>query len=691
MQRLRIGEIFALLLLVTLVSAAFGIAQFAPIAWQRMERAAILTRGIDIVAGSNALVHELQKERGSSAGLLAAGIENRAEHRNRVAAQQELSDKALATFAVALEQARSGGALGQLVAEFTEAQTRMTDELRAIREGVLTRQASVGDVVRVYSTFIDQLIEGIRVLNAGGGEDRMTELKDALASLLVAKEYAGLERATGNALIGSDGMDDQLRERVLANAALHDRYLTQFLKHGGDAARGHLDRHVPKALADGHALMRKNLLEQTRSNGTITIASKDWWALTTKRIDGLKATEEAFLESIRVLANEQGASLQRQLVWMIGLQSLTILGGLALVLALSKSLGQPIRRAAGALEAALRGDADIAVPAILPARSEVGRISNAVGRFIEASRERDALVAERAEAESRMAESRRALMDQMEREFNDASGEATRSLQEAAGALNQRATAMQQTVQAVQHAQTEALGASQHSGETMQEVARLSQELARSIAEIAEQSTRTARLTGEVQGRAESSREAAARFEDVASAIGSVVDLINAIASQTNLLALNATIEAARAGEAGKGFAVVAGEVKSLATRTVEATRTIEEKIGDLKRIARDAAQQSDALSQDVGTIQGLNASIAAAVHEQHMTSEGFAESIRSLGSALETVIEQVDSIARLGESARQSADGVQGVADEMERTTSTLVETLPRIVAETSRRVVGS
>lgn len=125
--------------------------------------------------------------------------------------------------------------------------------------------------------------------------------------------------------------------------------------------------------------------------------------------------------------------------------------------------------------------------------------------------------------------------------------------------------------------------------------------------------------------------------------VGSVLDVIRGIAEQTNLLALNAAIEAARAGEHGRGFAVVADEVRTLAMRTQESTKEIENIISSLQgRIgsivsvidqcqdqgntsterAAEAGEKLNSITADVKVIMDMNTQIATAIEQQSKVAE---------------------------------------------------------------------
>ncbi|MBA4272980.1 MAG: methyl-accepting chemotaxis protein, partial [Pseudomonas sp.] len=125
---------------------------------------------------------------------------------------------------------------------------------------------------------------------------------------------------------------------------------------------------------------------------------------------------------------------------------------------------------------------------------------------------------------------------------------------------------------------------------TVQEVARNAEEASQAAAAadgearegdkvVNEAITQIERLASEVAR----STEAMSVLQQESDKIGSVMDVIKAVAEQTNLLALNAAIEAARAGEAGRGFAVVADEVRGLAQRTQKSTEEIEGLVAGLQ------------------------------------------------------------------------------------------------------------
>ncbi|MBH0239199.1 methyl-accepting chemotaxis protein [Methylobrevis albus] len=385
--------------------------------------------------------------------------------------------------------------------------------------------------------------------------------------------------------------------------------------------------------------------------------------------DGNRANRKAFQAEIDAVvgANEARLPEMRQEVdsfyeSRVNLMLALTVGGLllglgaALYMAVFK-ITRPLRGVTDVVVAVAAGNIDAPVPA-KRSRDEIGQLWTAVESLKTSLADGLRAKADQELAKQRSVEEGRRVMLATAAEFESVVGSIVQEVAAASAQVLSAARVVAGSADQTTHRSASVATASEQTSANVHSVAAASEQLSASIEEISRQIGDATRLISETVGQARETDADVRALATNAEKVGSVVAMIQAIAEQTNLLALNATIEAARAGEAGRGFAVVASEVKALATQTAKATQDIEHQMAVIQAATGGAVDKIAAISRQIGNLDHIARTVAAATEEQGSATGEIARNIQEAATGASEVAQHLDGVrTAASDSARVSRD----------------------------------
>lgn len=245
----------------------------------------------------------------------------------------------------------------------------------------------------------------------------------------------------------------------------------------------------------------------------------------------------------------------------------------------------------------------------------------------------------------------------------------------AAAATEARATAvtLSDTANHTTERSTMVAAAAEQTSRSMEVVAAASEEISATVSQISIQSLDSRTVAEQTVLAADNATKVMHDLSDASSQISRVVKLITEIASQTRLLALNANIEAARAGELGRGFAVVASEVKTLATRTRDATGEIEQRVNDIQRATNDAVESIGTITSAIVRVRDTSTAVNESVQQQRVATDEITRNIHEAATGSRDVTQNISMVSQSAADTSIAAGDLSSASGEL----STMAERL--------------
>jgi len=607
----------------------------------------------DIAPAISGVVHELQKERGTSAVYIGSKGKKFAE---QLPKQHSDTNAAMETMETALQSFNANAFGGNLSTKLDTALTALA-ELNAKRDGVKGFNLTVPQMAKYYTGTIAKLLSIVEEMAVISTNAHVTKTITAYTSFLQAKERAGQERAMGGAGFGAGKFSPPIYRRLIELIAEQKVLLGTFNIYASQAQRDTLVDTVKGPDVDEVTRMRKIAVDSQYTGTTDGVEGPYWFGTITKKINLLKDVEDFISEELKAQAGEiKGQASTAFMLFLIAtIVLLVVTAGLVYVIV--TGITRPVVGLTGTMRTLADGDTSVHVSGTHRG-DEIGSMSQAVEVFKDNMIKNLEMAAEQ-EKENQAKEQKRIAMEKMAATFEtDVSG-ALGEVSSASTSMQGTAESMAATAEETSTQATIVAAAAEEASTNVETVASAAEELSSSISEISRQVAQSTQIANTAVSEVDGANAKVQGLAEAAQKIGEVVALITDIADQTNLLALNATIEAARAGEAGKGFAVVASEVKNLANATAKATEEISSQIGGIQGATEDAVHAIGSIGGTIGQMSEIASAIAAAVEEQGAATQEIARNVEQAAAGTSEVTSNISGVNQAAGDTGQAAEMV--------------------------------